>query len=40
MQAVTTPIGTSAGASTVRAIRSAPIRNAAPAIMETGTMIR
>ena len=40
MQAVTTPIGTSAGAWTVRATRSVPIRKAAPPTMATGRMMR
>ena len=39
-QAVTTPMGISAGACTVRAIRSAPIRKAAPPTMATGRMMR
>ena len=40
IQAVTTPIGTSAGAWTVRAMRSVPIRKAAPPTMATGRMMR
>jgi len=38
--AVITPIGTSAGAVSVRARRSAAIRKAAPAIIDNGTMRR
>ncbi len=40
MKAVTTPIGTSAGAWTVRATTSASMRNAAPPIIETGSTTR
>ena len=40
MQAVTTPMGTSAGDCAVRAIRSAPTRNAAPPTIATGRMMR
>ncbi len=40
IHAVTTPIGTSAGAWTVRATRSVPIRKAAPPTMATGRMMR
>ena len=39
-KAVTTPMGSSAGASTVRAIRSARTRKAAPPISESGSTIR
>ncbi len=38
--AVTTPIGTSVGDRIVRAMRSAPIRKAAPPTIETGMMMR
>src|SRR5690606_36193082 len=37
---VTTPMGSSAGAMTVRAIRSASTRNAAPPISDSGSTLR